>query len=100
MLRVAPAQVFPHVATTVGPGPATFLVASNEPLPADLTDALARFRSRPHGALSPEQRASLESFFEHAELTHVRRGEPRAETPEVDLNRDLHPRDEYFLNDG
>jgi len=94
------AEVFPHVATTVGPGPATFLVASNEPLPADLADALARFRALPHGALSHEQRASLERFFEHAALTHVRRGEPRAETPEADLNRDLHPRDEYFLNDG
>ena len=63
------AEVFPHVATTVGPGPATFLVASNEPLPADLADALARFRARPHGALSHEQRASLERFFEHAALT-------------------------------
>ena len=94
------AEVFPHVATTVGPGPATFLVASNEPLPADLRDALARFRARPHGALSPQQRASLERFFEHAQLTHVRSGEPRAPTPETELNRDLHPRDEYFLNDG
>ena len=37
-------EVFPHVATAVGPGPATFLVASNEPLPADLTDARARFQ--------------------------------------------------------
>src|SRR5688572_29265428 len=95
------AQVFPYVATAVGPGPATFLVASNEPLPADLGEALARFRARPHGALSPEQRASLGRFFEHAELTHVRRGEPRSTpTPETELNRDLHPRDEYFLNDG
>ena len=65
------AEVFPHVATAVGPGPATFLVASNEPLPADLADALARFRARPHGALSPEQRASLERFFEHA-AAHAR----------------------------
>jgi spermidine synthase len=95
------AEVFPHVATTVGPGPATFLVASNDALPADVGDALARFRARPHGALSPEQRASLERFFEHAQLTHVRRGEPRSTpTPESELNRDLHPRDEYFLNDG
>jgi len=95
------AEVFPHVATAVGPGPATFLVASNEPLPADLRDALARFRARPHGALSPQQRASLERFFEHAQLTHVRSGEPRSTpTPESELNRDLHPRDEYFLNDG
>jgi hypothetical protein len=93
-------QVFPHVATTIGPGPATFLVASNDPLPADLEDALARFRTRPHGGVSPEQRVSLAKFFEHAQLTHVRAGEPPPATPETDLNRDLRPRDEYFLNDG
>jgi predicted membrane-bound spermidine synthase len=93
-------QVFPYVATTVGPGPATFLVASNDPLPDDLADAVQRFRARPHGQLSPEQRASLGRFLEHARLTHVRRGEPPAAVPETQLNRDLHPRDEYFLNDG
>ena len=93
------AQVFPHVATAVGPGAATFLVASNEPLPDDLADLMQRFRARPHGRLSPEQRASLTRFLEHAQLTHVRSGEPRAAVPETKLNRDLHPRDEYFLND-
>jgi hypothetical protein len=93
-------EVFPHVATTMGPGSALFLIASNDPLPDDRAAALARFRARPHGALSPDQRTSLERFFEHAKLTHVRRGEPRTATPETELNRDLHPRDEYFLNDG
>jgi predicted membrane-bound spermidine synthase len=93
------AHVFPHVATAVGPGPATFLVASNDPLPADLDDALARFHARPHGFLSPQQGASLGRFFEHAQLTHVRRGEPPAPVPDADLNHDLRPRDEYFLND-
>ena len=93
-------QVFPYVATTVGPGPATFLVASNEPLPDDLEDAVQRYRARPHGQLSPEQRASLGRFLVHAQLTPVRRGGPRAAVPETQLNRDLHPRDEYFLNDG
>ena len=93
-------QVFPYVATIVGPGPATFLVASNGPLPTDLADALRRFHARPHGQLSPEQSASLARFLEHAQLTHVRRGEPLAPAPEIELNRDLHPRDEYFLNDG
>jgi spermidine synthase len=92
-------QVFPHVATALGPGSATFLIASNEPLPDDLADAVQRFRARPHGRLSPEQRASLTRFLEQAQLTHVRSGEPRAEVPETKLNRDLHPRDEYFLND-
>jgi spermidine synthase len=93
-------QVFPYVATTVGPGPATFLVASNEPLPDDLADAAQRFHNLPHGRLSPEQRASLARFLEHARLTKVRSGEPPAATAETELNRDLHPRDEYFLNDG
>jgi spermidine synthase len=93
------AEVFPHVATMVAPGPATFLVASNDPIPDDLAEALARFHARPHGMLSAEQRASLGRFFETVEVTHVRRGEPRAPAPEATLNRDLHPRDEYFLND-
>jgi spermidine synthase len=95
------AEVFPHVATAVGPGPARFLVASNDPIPADVAAALARYRARQHGMLSPAQRTSLEHFFEHPRFEHVRRGEPRSSpTPESALNRDLHPRDEYFLNDG
>jgi spermidine synthase len=93
-------EVFPHVATVVGPGPATFLVASNEPIPDDVAGARARFRAAPHGMLSAEQRASLAQFFETAQLTHVRRGEARPATLEAELNRDLRPRDEYFLNDG
>jgi spermidine synthase len=92
------ARVFPHVATTVGPGKAVFLVASNDPLPDDRTAALARFRARPHSGLSSQQHASLEAFFERAELTRVRSGEPRL-PPDAGLNHDLHPRDEYFLND-
>jgi predicted membrane-bound spermidine synthase len=95
------AQVFPHVATAVGPGQARFLVASNDPLPAHAGALLERFRARPHGALSPQQRASLERFLEHPGLKHVRSGHPPPPaTPEFELNRDLHPRDEYFLNDG
>jgi predicted membrane-bound spermidine synthase len=93
-------HVFPYVATAVGPGEARFLIASNDPLPGDRAAALERFRARPHGALAPGQRRSLESFFEHLELTHVRSGEPAPARPERELNRDLHPRDEYFLNDG
>lgn len=93
------AQVFPHVATAVGPGSAKFLVASNEPIPTNRAEALARYRERPRGQLTHQQRASLEWYFEHAELTHVRRGEPRDRVPEHAVNHDLHPRDEYFLND-
>jgi spermidine synthase len=93
------AQVFPYVITAVGPGSAKFLVASNDPIPENRVEALARYRERPHAQLTHAQRASLEWYFEHAQLTHVRSGEPRAQVPEHALNRDLHPRDEYFLND-
>jgi predicted membrane-bound spermidine synthase len=93
------AQVFPYVLSGVGPGQARFLVASNGPIMMDRPEALARFRERPHGELAHEQRTSLEWYFEHAALTQVRNGEPAAAVAERDLNRDLHPRDEYFLND-
>jgi spermidine synthase len=93
------AQVFPHVVTGVGPGSARFLIASNDPIPLDRAKALARFRARPHGELAQEQRATLEWYFEHAELRQARNGEPAQSVHEDELNRDLHPRDEYFLND-
>jgi predicted membrane-bound spermidine synthase len=94
-------HVFPHVATIVAPGPVTFLVASNDALPHDRAGMLARFRALPQdAALSAAQRASLERFFAHAELEHARRGElPATPSRESELNRDLFPRDEYFLND-
>jgi hypothetical protein len=51
--------------------------------------------------VAPQQRATLDWYFARGVLTHVRRGEPRSgPTPESQLNRDLHPRDEYFLNDS
>lgn len=93
------AQVFPYVVAGVGPGAARFIVASNEPIALDRAKSLARFRAQPHGELPQTQRASLEWYFEHAELRHVRNGEPAPPVPEDELNRDLHPRDEYFLND-
>jgi spermidine synthase len=94
-------EIFPYVATTIGPGNARFLIASNDPIAEDRAGALARFRSHSqHGLSSPQQRASLERFLQHAELTHVTRGEPMRTTVPSELNHDLHPRDEYFLNDG
>jgi hypothetical protein len=50
--------------------------------------------------LSAEQRASLDHFFTDATFEIQRNGESRSEpTPEERLNRDLRPRDEYFVND-
>jgi spermidine synthase len=96
------AEVFPHVAITVGPGGARFLLASNDPLPTARAPALERFRTHAPAALSQAQRTRLERFLVEATFTHVRRGEVRVATAagEDGLNRDLHPRDEYFLNDG
>jgi predicted membrane-bound spermidine synthase len=96
------AEVFPHVSTVDVPSATTFLLASNDPIGADHATALARFRALAgRGTLTAKQQASLERFFAEVELEPVRRGEPRrARTPETQLNRDLYPRDEYFLNDG
>ncbi len=96
------AEAFPYVWAVSVPGSATFLLASNEPIAMDRAAATARLRALAHGTtLSATQRASLERFFVGAELQPVRSGEPRATpTPDAQLNRDLHPRDEYFLNDG
>ena len=49
-------------------------------------------------AFSPEQYASLRTFFETAEPQCLRAGAPGAPVPDSALNHDLFPRDEYFLN--
>ena len=96
------AEVFPHVSTVEMPDATTFLLASNDPIGVDEAAALARYRALAGNAsLSAKQQASLERFFADVALQPVRSGEPRSPaTPETQLNRDLHPRDEYFLNDG
>lgn len=91
-------QVFPHVATfVVAPfNCSQFLVASRRPIPFDREGVLERFRAiDPQRAFSPALASSLERFFAGVEPVPV---PAPAEVAEEELNRDLFPRDEYFLN--
>jgi spermidine synthase len=109
------AEVFPHVSTVTTPErmlfassggagryvSAQFMLASKDPIVLDREATAARFRAlAQNSSLSAQQRASIEQFLvDDLELQPVRSGEPRsAPTPELQLNRDLFPRDEYFLN--
>jgi spermidine synthase len=93
------AAVFPYVVVAREPGSAEFLLASATPLP-NRAAMLERFRAIPQPALSSTQRASLERFIEHTPLLEVRAaGVVAPPAGESDLNSDLLPRDEYFLND-
>jgi spermidine synthase len=93
------AEVFPYVATVAVPGDSTFLLASHAPIAFDRQAATMKFRAlAKHSSLSHKQQVSLERFLAGVALRPIRDGEARPPTPEAELNRDLHPRDEYFLN--
>ena len=89
-------EVFDHV--LVLPVPAygsSFMLASDDPIEFDRDDVLARF---PSGAFGPEQEQRLRDYFATVEPVCAADGGDRAPVPATDTNHDLHPRDEYFLN--
>ena len=96
------AEVFPHVATAVGPGPATFLdreQRSDRRRPRRRRSrGIARGRTacyRPSSAHRSNGSSSTPQLRTCAAASRARLRRRRST-----LNRDLHPRDEYFLNDG
>jgi spermidine synthase len=94
-------QVFPHVVTTAVPEyhGSSMLLASRQPLVLDGAQLAARFeRHVDAGSFDRRQREALRRFFAEASFVRVTRPRPR-HVAEADLNRDLFPRDEYFLND-
>jgi spermidine synthase len=92
-------EVFPHVVRLTVPSyrDSPFVIASNEPIPFD-RDALLDHLAGASDGFSPEQYERLRTFLATAEPQCLRAGEPGAPVPEDALNRDLFPRDEYFLN--
>ncbi|HEX7096231.1 MAG TPA: hypothetical protein VF183_10135, partial [Acidimicrobiales bacterium] len=96
------AEVFPHVVAITVPsyGNSTFFLASREPI--DLTpDVLAdRFAKVPEDAFSPAQRASVEEILVHAPRRCITNGRVATGLPASAVNRDLRPRDEYFINNA
>jgi len=54
----------------------------------------------PDRSFAPAQAAAIASFLSSVEPATSRRGEPAGPLGEDALNRDLAPRDEYFLNNS
>jgi spermidine synthase len=96
-------RVFPHVMTTVVPeyNQSRLLIAGRQPISFDRTALLERFAGVDlEAAFDPEQRRRLTDFFATAELRRARHPRRVDRLPDAYFNHDLHPRDEYFLNDN
>lgn len=94
-------EVFPHVLRFRMPtyGNSNFYVASQEPLAFDREAVLARWRAlQPADSFPPAQVASITEFLTTVEPVKIGSAPTAVELEEDDLNRDLAPRDEYFLN--
>ena len=90
--------VFPHLSVLEVPGGrGRFLFASKSPLRFDREAVVGRLSSLE--GFSPEQLASLKALVELGTLTVVRDGST-APASAQEVNTDLFPRDEYFLNEG
>jgi predicted membrane-bound spermidine synthase len=96
----AVSSTFPYVATmeVASYFGSELYVAGHRPLPLDRGTLLRRFDALPDDAFSPEQRASLRSFFEDLDPRCVTDGEPLPTERREWENRDLWPRDEYSLS--
>lgn len=98
----AATSVFPYVARLeVGEyNGSSFLLASRSPLMLDPEELTRRFDLLPADAFPDEIRASLRDYLTSLAPECLNDGvvapEPRADAQ----NRDLRPRDEYFLNQG
>ena len=95
-------RVFQHV--VIGEVPdyfaSRFIVASKQPLrlhAPTLRERLAGVDMK--SSFNPEQERRLVEFFERAKLQRLWERRKVLALPEQHFNNDLHPRDEYFLND-
>ncbi|HEY3492265.1 MAG TPA: hypothetical protein VGK43_04890, partial [Solirubrobacterales bacterium] len=95
-------KVFRHVA--IGEVPdyfsSRFVIASKSPLRLHLPTLRQRLNNVDlEASFDPGQRQRLIEFFESGKLRRVWQSRKVADLPEERFNRDLHPRDEYFLNE-
>jgi spermidine synthase len=94
-------QVFPYVFAFSVPYyfNSKFLVASDEPLAFNRESLLLTFDGVARtGSFLPQQAESLRKWLEGTQPELLSDGNPGTTSPEDQLNRDLFPRDEYFLN--
>ena len=95
-------EVFPYVVRFTVPSynGSQFVVASRRPIPFDRDTVLGRLSAVPEGSFSPEQTKAFVDFVRAVVPETIRDGEPMVPVDEEDLNRDLRPRDEFFLNNS
>lgn len=95
-------EVFPYVMRFTVPSynGSQFVVASRQPIPFDRDTVLGRLAAVPEGSFSAAQTKALVDFVRDAVPETIRDGEPMVPVDEEDLNRDLRPRDEFFLNNS
>lgn len=94
-------RVFPYVATTVVReyNQSFLLIAGKQPLflhGPTLRERLAQVDLE--AAFDAEQRQRLIEFFERSEFHRQRQSKKVTRLSDEHFNHDLHPRDEYFLN--
>jgi spermidine synthase len=93
-------EVFPHVLRirVASYDGSQFMIASRQPIAFDKATVLERWRAlEPTKAFSAAQAASITQFLETLEPGQV---SVSRKLGEDHLNRDLAPRDEYFLNNS
>ena len=93
-------EVFPHVLRirVASYDGSQFMIASQQPITFDKAAVLERWRAlEPTKAFTPAQAASITQFLETLEPGEV---SVTRKLSEDHLNRDLAPRDEYFLNNS
>ncbi|MEO5838999.1 MAG: fused MFS/spermidine synthase [Acidimicrobiales bacterium] len=96
-------QVFPYVVAFVVEdynNGSVFYLASRSPLGLDRAEMLRRMNDVPADAFTSEQRGRLEEFVRSAQPFCYANGRVLTGVRSVDENRDLRPRDEYFINNG
>jgi spermidine synthase len=93
-------EVFPYVMsfTVASYNGSQFFVASSAPITFDRDAVLARFRNLVSESFTPNQTRSIEEFLSTVEPTPIVAGGAPPPVVAGGLNRDLMPRDEYFLN--
>lgn len=94
-------EVFPYVVTAAVPSyNSQMMLASKQPITLDPSELAARFEAiEPDERFLPAQAASLREFVAGLTLGCVVAPDaPLGPVPDAALNRDLRPRDEYFVN--
>lgn len=99
----AASTTFPHVVSieVASYSNSRFLLASRSPIELDTATLLERFDEIPEDAFDPGQRFTLRLLLENLPVECINDGALATDPLPHTENRDMHPRDEYFLsNDG